>query len=355
MKPLFIRIFIFVAAACLIPVHAEEDAASEAARQENATGLLEEEVIAHDPVMIREDGVYYLFTTGPGVTVWSSPDMTHWSREAPVFPTAPDWAKKEVPGFNGHIWAPDISFHDGLYYLYYSISSFGKNESCIGVATAKTLDPDSPEFGWQDHGIVVQSLPGVHNWNAIDGNLIHDQDGKPYLSWGSFWSGLKLAPLAEDRTRLAVELDDAISIASRSSRWSEQLGDQEGHPIEAGRGAIEAPFIIRRGDHYYLFASTGYCCRGLDSTYRVVVGRSETIEGPYLDRNGLSMMNGGGTLVLESDEDWNGVGHNGVTRLDGVDYIVYHGYDASTESGLPKLRIDVLQWDQDGWPFVEAQ
>src|SRR5690242_19510923 len=110
----------------------------------------------HDPVMIRQDSMYYIFCTGRGISVWSSTNMKNWKREKPVFDTLP-WAVQTIKGFRNHIWAPDISYHNGLYYLYYSVSAFGKNTSCIGVATNKTLNSSSPDFKWTDHGKVIQS------------------------------------------------------------------------------------------------------------------------------------------------------------------------------------------------------
>src|SRR5262245_58579011 len=107
-------------------------------------------ISVHDPVMIKQDSMYYLFCTGRGVSMWLSKDMINWKREKQVFDTLP-WAVKAVKGFSNHVWAPDISFHNGLYYLYYSVSAFGKNTSCIGVATNKTLHPNSPDYKWIDH------------------------------------------------------------------------------------------------------------------------------------------------------------------------------------------------------------
>ncbi|WP_262922878.1 family 43 glycosylhydrolase [Hymenobacter cellulosilyticus] len=154
---------------------------------------------AHDPVLIRQDGTYYMFGTGPGIAVWSSKDRLNWTREQPVFAQAPAWAVQAVPGFqNNHIWAPDISFHNGVYSLFYSISAFGKNTSCIGLATNKTLNPKSPDYKWIDHGRVIQSVPGRDMWNAIDPNLIRDEAGTPWLSFGSFWEGIKLVKLRPD-------------------------------------------------------------------------------------------------------------------------------------------------------------
>lgn len=124
----------------------------------------------HDPVMIKQGDSYYLFATGRGIAVWSSQDMRSWEREPPVFEATPEWTDRVVPGFRNHIWAPDIYHHDGTYYLYYSVSAFGRNTSAIGVATNTTLDADDPAFEWVDHGIVVQSVPGRDMWNAIDPN-----------------------------------------------------------------------------------------------------------------------------------------------------------------------------------------
>jgi arabinan endo-1,5-alpha-L-arabinosidase len=131
-------------------------------------------ILIHDPVLTRQNGTYYLFGTGNGITVWSSKDRQTWTAEKPVFAALPAWAVRDVPGFKTHIWAPDISFSNGQYSLFYSISTFGKNRSAIGLATNKTLDPKSPDFEWVDHGPVVTSVPGRDMWNAIDPNLIRD-------------------------------------------------------------------------------------------------------------------------------------------------------------------------------------
>jgi len=306
-----------------------------------------DEVVAHDPVLIEEDGTYYLFTTGPGIAVWSSTDMKQWTHREPVFHPYPEWIPVEIPGFGGHLWAPDISYHDGLYYLYYSASAFAKNTSAIGLATNKTLDPKSPDYHWIDHGKVIRSYPGVTNWNAIDANVVEDEEGGAYLAFGSFWGGLKIARMMPDRMELADCWQNLQTIASRVED-AEQLED------DPGANAIEAPFIFHHGDYYYLFASIDYCCRGARSNYKVIVGRSEQVTGPYVDQNDLLLLEGGGTILLKGDQDWYGVGHNAVGTFGGKDYIIYHGYDASTERGVPKLRINELTWE-DGWPVVAGE
>lgn len=299
-------------------------------------------VPVHDPVMIKQDSVYYIFCTGRGISVWSSPDMKQWKKENPVFDKAPEWAVKAVPGYTGHTWAPDISFHNGQYYLYYSASAFGKNTSCIGVATNKTLNPASKDFKWIDHGKVIQSVPGRDMWNAIDPNLVMDKNNTPWLVFGSFWDGIKITRLNNELTGVSQpELWHTIASRSRNFILPDSV---------AGDAAIEAPFVFQKDNYYYLFVSYDYCCRGEKSTYKIMVGRSEKIEGPYVDRDGVPMNIGGGSLVLEGDKNWNGVGHNAVVSFDGIDYIVFHGYDA-TDKGISKLRIEKLNWMR-GWPVI---
>lgn len=315
-----------------------------------AIGTTLTDVPVHDPVMIREGDVYYLFATGRGIAVWSSRDKVSWTREHPVFASPPAWAVEAVPSYTGHTWAPDISYHNGLYYLYYSVSAFGKNTSCMGVATNVTLNRSDPRFRWQDHGKVIESVPGVHNWNAIDPNLVTDVDGTPYLAFGSFWEGLKLVRLTPDRLKTAEPLDALPTIASRRAPLVREPGQPA--PTQAGSNPIEAPFIFRRGDQFYLFASIDYCCRGAQSTYKMIVGRSPTLKGPYVDRSGQPLEEGGGTLLLAGDERWHGVGHNAVVSFDGTEYLVFHAYDANDARGRAKLRIQALSWDAEGWPTV---
>ncbi len=300
------------------------------------------QLAAHDPVMIRQGNIYYLFCTGAGITVYTSTDLENWKKEKPVFEAPPRWAVEAVPGFKGHTWAPDISYQHGKYYLYYSISTFGKNNSCIGVTINKTLDPLSPDYKWEDQGKLIQSVPGRDNWNAIDPNLVMDEQKIPWLSFGSFWSGIKMVKLNSDLASLA-QPEEWHTIAARPGATG----------ATAGSSAIEAPFIFRKNKYYYLFVSWDYCCRGEKSDYKVVVGRSEKITGPYLDKEGIAMKDNGGSLVAEGDnKKWYGVGHNAVYRFNDKDYMIYHGYDAS-DKGKPKLIIRTLEWDNQGWPALK--
>ncbi len=317
------------------------------------TVLPTRQVPVHDPVMIKEGRTFYLFCTGFGIAVWSSKDLQNWKKEAPVFSKPPQWATDTIPNFKGHIWAPDISFHHGQYYLYYSVSAFGKNTSAIGVATNKSLDPSSPDFGWTDNGRVIQSYPGKTNWNAIDPNLILDEKNNPYLVFGSFWDGLKLVKLTKNLLQAEEQTESIPTIASRKKFASEENPPAvDSNPKDAGGNAIEAPFILLKTGYYYFFASIDYCCKGVNSTYKVIVARSKKIEGPYVDKNGKELRYGGGTILLQGNKDWYGVGHNGICSADGKNYIVYHGYDAA-DNGKSKLLIQELVWDEKGWPVVK--
>ena len=303
---------------------------------------LQHDIPVHDPVIIRQDSTFYIFCTGVGISVWSSHDMKNWKKEAPVFNTPPQWALNAVPGFKGHIWAPDITYHNGLYYLYYAVSAFGKNTSCIGLAVNKTLNSSSPFFKWIDKGKVIQSIPGRDMFNAIDPNLIIDENKQGWLAFGSFWNGIKL-----------VGLNDSLTAPQAQEHWYTIASRKRSFDIAdtlAGDAAIEAPFVFKKDKYYYLFVSFDYCCRGEKSTYKIMAGRSEKVTGPYLDKEGLPMMYGGGSLVLEGDKRWHGTGHNAVIDVGGEDYMVFHGYDA-TDNGKSKLRIEKIKW-VDGWPAV---
>lgn len=303
---------------------------------------LQTNISVHDPVIIKQDSLYYIFCTGFGISMFSSSDMQNWKTEKPVFIKAPQWAVNAIPGFKGHIWAPDISYHNGIYFLYYAVSAFGKNTSAIGLATNKTLNTASPDYKWEDHGKVIQSVPGRDMWNAIDPNEIDDEKGNHWLTFGSFWNGMKLVKLSSDLKSVA-QPEEWYTVAARQRNF--MLPDSV-----AGDAAIEAPFIFRKDKFYYLFVSYDYCCRGEKSTYKMMVGRSEKIQGPYVDKDGVSMNLGGGSTLLEGDKNWHGVGHNAVATFSGTDYLVFHGYDAG-DKGKPKLRIEKLKWI-NGWPVV---
>lgn len=301
------------------------------------------QVEVHDPVMAKEGDFFYAFSTGPGLTMYQSTDRVNWKRIGRILETEPEWAQSVAPGFNGHFWAPDIIEKDGKFYVFYSVSAFGKNTSGMGVTVNETLDPDSPDYDWKDQGLVLQSVPNRDHWNAIDPAIVEDDAGQYWMSFGSFWQGLKMVKLDSSLTRVA-EPQEWYSLAKRP-------GDPAKPDAAPGTGAIEAPYIFRKGDWYYLFVSFDLCCRKGNSTYKIMVGRSKSVTGPYLDRDDKPMLEGGGTLVLEGNENWVALGHNSAYTFDGQDWLVFHAYE-SADNFLQKLRILPINWDE-GWPLVD--
>lgn len=298
----------------------------------------------HDPVIIKERDTWYVFCTGG--TIRRSSDLHHWTLAGKVFEKLPEWAMAQIPGTHGGYWAPDISFHKGVYRLYYAVSTFGKNDSAIGLATNKTLDQHSPDYKWVDQGLVFRSKNG-DDFNAIDPNLAVDRKGNEWLNFGSFWGGVKMIRIDAQTGKPSSTDHTVYSLASRLRRNSSASA---GTPPP--KNSIEAPFIVRRGKFYYLFVSFDYCCRGANSTYNVVVGRSREITGPYRDKQGLSMMEGGGTRLTTGTSVWRGPGHAGVLlQPGGKDLIVFHAYNAT--SGKPFLQISTLTWN-DNWPQLAA-
>ena len=304
----------------------------------------------HDPVIIREGDTYHVFSTGIGaggqgiLSSRTSRDLVHWERSLPPFERLPAWAVAAVPGATNR-WAPDIAFVNGRYRLYYAVSTFGSNRSAIGLATSATLDPAAPGYGWRDEGMVVMSTP-ADDFNAIDPAFFADADGRHWLSLGSFWTGLKL-----------FELDPVTGKPLHPGRPPRALASR---PVPAGAPSIvEAPYIFAHDGWHWLLASYDYCCKGVNSTYYTVIGRSRRVEGPYLGRDGSSMLAGGGTILLRADlqekQRFRGPGHPGHFRdADGTDYVAYHAYDREAR-GAPTLRIVAVRWGADGWPVAEGQ
>jgi len=297
----------------------------------------------HDPCIIRQGEWVYVFSTnvaretGGFVPCRRSRDLVTWEKCGFVFDAIPAWALAEIPRAKG-IWAPDISMVGDRYFLYYAVSTFGSNQSVIGLATNTTLDPAASDFKWVDAGLVLRSK--FHDdFNAIDPNLATDRDGNHWLTWGSFWTGIKMARIDAATGKRPDGDTKIVSIASRT-------------PPRGVPNAIEAPFIISRGDWFYVFVSFDLCCRGADSTYFVVSGRARDITGPYVDVNGRPLLEGGGSIVIQGNERFHGAGHCAVLRDDDRDFLVYHAYDAQN-GGIATLRISPIYWTSDRWPRAQ--
>ncbi len=296
----------------------------------------------HDPVMAKEGDTYHLYFTGGNISSMSSKDLASWRFERSVFSRPPQWAMDSVRGYKGHTWAPDIIYHKGYYHIFYSCSTFGKNTSAIGHAYRKTLSPEVQE-PWTDTGAVIVSHPG-DNYNAIDPNVVIDDDGHPWMAFGSFWGGIQLVRLTDDMSA-TLKPEKLYTICTR--RFDGQA-DVPSMP----ENAVEAPFIFKHGGYYYLFVSYDFCCRGLKSNYKVVVGRSKDVTGPYIDKEGRKLTQGGGSLVIGQNDDFVAIGHSAAYHFDGKDYFMAHGY-SRTEDGASKLFLREMTWDEAGWPVVE--
>ncbi|MCV9388775.1 RICIN domain-containing protein [Reichenbachiella ulvae] len=274
---------------------------------------------SHDPTaMVRaEDGRYWIFTTGEGVWAMSSSNtnFSDWRAERGPFQpgTWPSWINSAVPGFAGDFWAPGITRMGGYWYLYYSCSSFGSSRSAIGVARTSSLSNPN----WQDLGMVVSSNGSSSAINAIDPAIFHDANGRVWMSYGSFFGGLGVVEINPGTGK-------AIGGVTKVAGGNHQ--------------DIEAPYIIRNGNYYYLFVNRGRCCRGLESTYYVQVARSTSITGPYT----------GWRTILGNEGRYVGPGHIGY----GEGRLTYHYYDGY-DNGAAKLRITSLGWS-NGWPVIHG-
>ncbi len=277
-----------------------------------------------DPTIIKaQDGYFYLYATENtrNTPIYRSKNLVDWTFSGTAFTdaTRPTFEPK------GGLWAPDIEYINGQYVLYYSMSVWGGEWTCgIGVAVAS-----KPEGPFTDKGMLFRSNEiGVQN--SIDQFYI-EENGHKYLFWGSF-RGIYATELSED------------GLSLKNGAEKKQI---------AGT-AFEGTYIYKKDGYYYLFASVGTCCEGIKSTYQLVVGRSQSLFGPYFDKTGKNMMDNGYSLVIGSSDRFVGNGHCSEIVQDdsGNDWIFYHGVDIQNPQGRV-LMLDQVRWDKEGWPYVE--
>ena len=296
----------------------------------------------HDPsTVVRFRGKYYVFSTGRGVPFYSSPDGETWTREGSVFPAIPDAVHASVPENDGvGVWAPDIVRMNGEFYLYYAVSSWGSFQSAVALVTNPVLDPKDPAYKWTDRGVVVSS-DGKEDLNAIDPGVILAPDGTLWICYGSYHGSIRV-----------TQLDPKTGLALRPREL--------GAPVATARES-EAADIIFHDDYYYLFVDHGSCCKGKNSEYNIRVGRAKAITGPYLDKHGDAMEQGGGLLFLAAHDHRIGPGHFGRVldydacpdgSLGGPERFSIH-YEADlTRGGRSVLDIRPLLWSVEGWPVA---
>lgn len=277
-----------------------------------------------DPtIILADDGYFYLYATEDirNMPIHRSEDLVNWKSIGTAFTDA------TRPTFepNGGLWAPDINIIDGKYVLYYSMSVWGGEWTCgIGVATA-----DKPEGPFTDHGKLFRSNE-INVQNSID-PLYIEEEGKKYLFWGSF------------RGIYAIELsDDGLSLKPGAEKQ------------QVAGTAYEGVYIHKRNGYYYMFASIGSCCEGLNSTYTTVVGRSDNLFGPYLDKQGRSMMENHHEVIIQKNQKFVGTGHNSEIVQDkaGQDWIFYHAVSVENPKGRV-LVLDQVRWEND-WPYIQG-
>src|SRR5258706_2494548 len=209
---------------------------------------LKGDIRVHDPVMIKQGDTYYIFHTGKGISVKTSKDKITWKRAGSIFSVneLPAWHKREIPGQDGSLWAPDIHYYKGKYYLYYAVSAWMNFNSGIGLATNTTLDSSDPAYHWKDEGLVINYKNGGEGVNVIDPNYFMDKDGKGWLFYGSYKAGLRCVQVDPLSGKL-INDPPQLTVITKA------LG--------------EGVFIIKGEGNYYIFASRGICCKGMQSTY----------------------------------------------------------------------------------------
>jgi arabinan endo-1,5-alpha-L-arabinosidase len=284
----------------------------------------------HDPSTVAVcEGSYYVYATGRGISVLTSSNGFDWQRGQKVFERVPDSVHQFAPLNDGQlVWAPDIIKLNGEYYLYYAISAWDVYVSAVGLLTSPTLDPNNPNYKWTDHGMVVHSSQG-ENLNAIDPGVLHAPDGTLWICYGSYHGNIELVQL-DPQTGLRIATNSPVTVIANQS---------------------EASDIIYHEGYYYLFVNHGGCCQGSNSTYNIRVGRSQKVTGPYLDRFGDNMADGGGTFFLAAEGKDIGPGHFGLLLDDGVEKFSCH-YEAEIgRAGRSILDIRPLLWTTDGWPL----
>ena len=294
-------------------------------------GYVAGNTIVHDPsLLVRpEQPTYVVYATHNQTRV--SADRITFAESGGPFVTKPAWWAA-YNGNSGSMWAPDASYHDGRYWLYYSVSTVGSQKSAIGLATSPSGLPGT----WTDSGGPILTTKPGDPYNAIDPNLIVDASGSWWLVFGSYWGGIYSTPVSKVTGKPASTTPAVTHLAGRNG------------------GPIEGATMYRHGGYYYLFASFDRCCNGAASTYNIRVGRSTSPTGPFVDQQGRAMTDGGGTLVLASHDYVRGPGGQSVMwdpAWGGRHLLVYHYYD-SRLTGQPFLGINFLGWTADGWPYV---
>ncbi|MGQ1945844.1 arabinan endo-1,5-alpha-L-arabinosidase [Geofilum sp. OHC36d9] len=315
----------------------------------------------HDPSVIQADSFYYAYSTDAyyiprdvpffdidepvgNIQIRRSKDLVNWEFRGWALDTIPREAVAYIHGLTGNkgaenVWAPKVVKYKNIYRLYYSVSTFGKKTSYIGLAEATT-----PEGPWTDKGCVIKSGPAT-SMNAIDPSVITDfQNGRMWMHYGSFFSGLHCVELNPQTGKTLKEGDMGHLTATRADRKNK---------------IIEAPEIIYNETlkMYYLFVSYD----PLFTFYNVRVGRSERPQGPFYDFFGNDMADTTNNYPIlthsyqfENQPGWSGNGHCGVIENQNGFYMFHQGRLAPDNLML-RMHVREIKWLSSGWPVVSPE
>jgi arabinan endo-1,5-alpha-L-arabinosidase len=273
---------------------------------------LEGQYTIHDPSTVTAcEGKYYTFGTGGGALV--SDDGWNWRSGTRAIRSG---------------MAPDVIHVGDRYYQYIAANIGGQPRAAINMISSKSMNPDSPDYKWEEGGVVC-STDGVEDCNGIDpGVLLDPTDGRMWLSYGSYFGYIRIVQLDPKTGKRVDPNDKPINVAIN----------------------CEASVLIYREGYYYLLATHGSCCRGSDSGYNIRVGRSKSVVGPYVDQTGLDMIQGGGKLFCGSGGRYVGAGHFGLIDVaPGLQKYSMHWEADFDKGGASVLDIRPVLW-KDGWP-----
>ena len=291
---------------------------------------------AADPTVLKEnDHSFYVYCTNTWQALHSA-DLVNWTKcDQNLFEKRPSF----VTGSGVSVWAPDIEKIGDKYVLYYAMSAMGKPENAA-IGTAYSDSPQGPfklDKSRDGKGLLFTSKE-IDVRNSID-PCFCEEDGKKWLFGGSF-NGIYAVQLSDDGMNV---LNGDLEAAKKNK-------------VKIAGTAFEAPYICKRGDYYYMFASVGACCNAMLSTYTTVVGRSTSLLGPYVSKSGVSMLDNGYDVVIRANDHFVGPGHNSeiVTDSEGNEFILYHSYNRMTPSKGRFLMLDRIFWSEDGWPLIKG-
>ncbi len=286
----------------------------------------------HDPDIIRYEDGYALMTTDNHLLMQTSEDALNWKKGEPAMPTFEKWLFNYAPNMID-IWAPDIHYIGGEYRVYYCGSEMGIRSSGMGFMSSKEIDPTKPGYGWTDQGEVIHTVK-TDAYNAIDAAVYQDLQGKVWMAFGSWGTGIHIIEL-DEKTGKPVKGAEQINIANR------------------GGSGVEGASVIEHNGKYFLFTAWDNCCKtgaNLEgNSYKTVVNRANTITGPYLDRTGKEALKGGGTILLQRYGRYygpaGGEAFEDINRL----RFVNHYYDKN-DTGRAKIQVRDIVFTEDNWP-----